>query len=51
MILEIILLVLIILNLAAVGMLAFTGKKNFLIFFAILEAVLAIAFALLVTVK
>ncbi len=51
MILETILLVLIILNLAAVGMLAFMGKKNALLFFAILEAILAIVFALLVTVK
>lgn len=51
MIVEIILLVLIILNLAAVGMLAFMGKKNALLFFAILEAILAIAFAVLVTIK
>lgn len=51
MIIEIILLVLIILNLAAVGMLAFMGRKNALLFFAILEAILAITFAFLVTVK
>ncbi len=49
MILEILLLVLIILNLAVVGTLAFLGKKNLLLLFAILEAVLAIAFAVITT--
>jgi len=49
MILEIILLVLIILNLAVVGVLAFLGKKNLLLVFAIVEAVLAIVFAVITT--
>ena len=49
MILEIILLVLIILNLAVVGALALFGKKNLLLLFAVLEAVLAIVFAIITT--
>mgnify|MGYP001283193634 CR=1 FL=1 len=49
MILEIILLILIILNLGWVSFLAFMGKKNWLLVFAILEAVLGFLFAAIVT--
>ncbi|MEK6950723.1 MAG: hypothetical protein AABX13_03285 [Nanoarchaeota archaeon] len=49
MILEATLLVVIILNLALMGFLAFLGKKNSLLVAAIVEALLAIGFALLVT--
>ena len=48
MIVEIILLVVIILILVLLSMLAFLGKKNLLLFFAILEAALAILFAILI---
>ncbi len=49
MILQIVLLTVIILNLAAVSVSAFMGKKNLLLVLAIVEAVLAIIFAILVT--
>lgn len=48
MILAIVLLVLIILNLVFISVLAFLGKKNLLLVFAIIEAILAISFPLIV---
>ncbi len=49
MIVKIILLILIILNLALISVLSFLGKKNLLLAFAILEAILSIIFAWLTT--
>ncbi len=49
MILEITLLVIIIMNLAAMSICAFLKKTNILLVLGILEAVLAVVFALLVT--
>ncbi len=49
MILWIILLVLIILNLANISILAFLGKKNAFLIFAIIEAFLGFLFSYLVT--
>ena len=49
MILEIVILVVIVLNLAAMSLCAFLGKKNLLLGLAILEAVLAVLFAVMVT--
>ena len=49
MIIEATILVILILNLALMGFLAFIGKKNALLAVAIVEAALAIGFALLVT--
>ncbi len=49
MILEIALLVIIILNLAAMSICAFMKKTNLLLVLGISEAVLAVGFALLVT--
>lgn len=49
MILAIILLVVIILNLMLMSVLAFLGKKNWLLLSAVVEAVLGILFALVVT--
>ena len=48
MILKIILLVLIILNLILISIFAFMGKKNLLLVFAIIEAILGIVFASIV---
>ncbi len=51
MILAIISLVLIILNLAFISVLAFLGKKDALLVFAIIEAILAILFAIVFNLK
>jgi len=51
MIIEIILLVLIILNLGFISLLAFLGKKEFLLVFSIIEAFLGFLFAYIVTFK
>lgn len=51
MILAIILLVLIILNLITISIFAFLGKKNLLLVFAIIEAVLAIMFPIVINLK
>ncbi|MBS3163180.1 hypothetical protein J4427_00635 [Candidatus Woesearchaeota archaeon] len=48
MIFEVLLLVLIILNLVLISITAFLGKKNILLMLAILEAILAIVFALVI---
>ena len=45
MIYQTLLLIIVILNLAWISILAFKGKKNLLLIFAILEAVLSILFA------
>ena len=50
-VLEVILLVLIILNLVFVSILAFLGKKNLLLIFAVIEAILGFLFPLLVHLK
>lgn len=49
MIIEIVLLVLIILNLILISIFAFSGKKNLFLIFAIIEAILSIMFALVVS--
>lgn len=51
MILEVILLVLIILNLVFVSVLAFLGRKNLLLTFAIVEAMLGFLFPILIHLK
>lgn len=51
MIVTVILLILIILNLAFMSILAFLGKKNWLLVFAIIEAILAILFPFLINLK
>ncbi|MBI4141655.1 hypothetical protein HY484_01895 [Candidatus Woesearchaeota archaeon] len=49
MIIEVILLIIIILNLMLMSILAFLGEKNWLLVSAIIEALLGIAFSLLVS--
>ena len=47
----VILLVLIILNLIFISVLAFLGKKNLLLVFAIIEAILAVLFPIMLNFK